>query len=173
MDKNLESDPQTAPIVRCVVKREIKQLRLPNATIHLPEISMFKTRLIAALVIATLTTSTFAQTVTRSATPTPAAPAESRSVSGTFTPAPAVPSQPAPAKQESPVNLASIIIGLAIIAAIGSELTSGSAPSRSSSDRDLTWQERQRNENNRAAERNKPDTSVGCAWGDRSYGTCR
>jgi hypothetical protein len=134
---------------------------------------MFKTRLVTALVIATLTTSTFAQTVTRSFTPAPAVSADNKMAPGTVKPAPAVPAQPPLTKQESPVNLATIIIGLAIIAAIGSEFTSGSAPTRSSSDRDLTWQERQRSENNRTAERNRPDTSTGCAWGDRSYGTCR
>jgi hypothetical protein len=138
---------------------------------------MFKTRLVTALVIATLTTSTVAQTATRSAPPTPTAPIEYMDVFGKVTPAPAPtpakPAQPAPAKKEAPVDLATIIMGVGILALIANELTSGSAPARSSSNKDLTWLERQRNENNRAAERNKPDTSVGCAWGDRSYGTCR
>ena len=107
---------------------------------------MLKTRLISAILVMTIAASTLAAPND----PTSAAP-------------------PVQANNSSDVVkfLFQAVLAVAFLKAMLSDSSSGP----SSSDSDI-WRYRQHEPDYSGAQGARPDTSAGCAWGDRSFGTC-
>ena len=106
------------------------------------------------------------------------APAQNRPATASqhFTPAqPQQQTQAAPSSKDD--NWAPVIIGAAILVglvlALGSSGSSSSSSSGASAKQDYNPDRYNRQAPSQPAYRHKPDTSVGCVWGDRAYGTCR
>ena len=107
-----------------------------------------------------------------------AAPAQNRPATTSQNVTPAQPqqqTQAAPSSKDE--NWAPVIIGAAIlvglILALGSSGSSSSSSSSASAKQDYDSDRYNRQAPSQPAYRHKPDTSVGCVWGDRAHGTCR
>lgn len=104
---------------------------------------MLKTRLISAILAMTIATSTLA------------APNDTSS----------------PARADNGSDVVTFLIQTFLAVALVKAMISDSGSGASTSDSDL-WRYRQNDPNYSGAQSARPDTSVGCAWGDRSFGTC-
>lgn len=120
----------------------------------------------AAFTIAPVTS--YAQTY---ATPTQPRPATANQSNNAAQPAPQT---QAPSSKDD--NWAPVIIGAALliglVMALGSSSSSSSGSSSASTRQNHDPDRYNRKPPSQPTYSHKPDTSVGCIWGDRAYGTC-
>jgi hypothetical protein len=104
------------------------------------------------------------------------APAQNRPATANQQGSPAQPAPQTQAPSSKDDNWASVIIGAAILVglvlALGSSGSSSSSSSSASAKQDYDPDRYNRQAPSQPAYRHKPDTSAGCVWGDRAYGTC-
>ena len=104
---------------------------------------MLKTRLISCILVMTIATSTLA--------------AQNETAS--------------PARASNGTDVVTLLFQTVLAVAFLKAMLSDSSSGPSSSDSDM-WRYRQNDPSYSGAQSARPDTSVGCAWGDRSFGTC-